>query len=100
MNAFNLILYERLKTIMEKNKFTEEQYKTKTESFIEEANCIFPVYKTYILKLIRDDENRDKQAKTEDIEFLKRVFKDEMVKFDTGKDKSYHERVVVWKNEC
>ena len=55
---------------MEKNKFTEEQYKTKTESFIEEANCIFPVYKTYILKLIRDDENRDKQAKTEDIEFL------------------------------
>ena len=64
------------------------------QSFIEEANCIFPAYKTNILKLIRNDENREKQAKTEDIEFLKRAFKGETVKFDTGKDKSYHERII------
>jgi hypothetical protein len=84
-----------LRTLMEINKIKEEQYKTKIESFIKEANCIFPVYKTDILKLIRDDENRDKQAKTEDIEFLKRAFKGEMVKFDTGKDKSYQEKIIV-----
>ncbi|XP_047127167.2 uncharacterized protein LOC124808103 isoform X2 [Hydra vulgaris] len=81
-----------LRTLMEINKIKEEQYKANTESFIEEAKCIFPVYKTDILKLIRDDENRDKQAKVEDIEFLKRAFKGEMVKFDTGKDKSYQEK--------
>ena len=47
--------------------------------------CIVPVNKTEILKLIRDDENRDKQSKTEDVVFLKRAFKGEMVNFDTGK---------------
>ena len=82
----------KVRTLYE-NREKQEQLNKKKQDFVFEANCTFQVYKTDILNLIKNDENRDKDAKREDIEFLKKAFRGEMVKFDNSKDKSYHDRI-------
>ena len=84
--------YKKLKTHMDLTRlrnYREETLSEKSKAFVKDCSNAFQINKDDIFELIKSDELRDKEAKREDVQFLKDAFSGKVVKVISGVDKSF-----------